>query len=571
MKITFDPGVFAGLALFIVIVTFLAYELSHYLNFVMTGMAATRFRILDTLERKIYRFIGTDPSAEQDWRGYAASMLIFNAIGLAVLLFILLAQGWLFLNPGNFPGFSPELAFNTAVSFVTNTNWQAYSGESAASYLTQTAGLAVQNFLSAATGICVALAVIRGMTRTETDRLGNFWVDLTRITLYVLVPLAFILAIFLVSQGVIQNYDPYVNAQALDPTGGIQIIPMGPVASQESIKELGTNGGGFFNANSAHPFENPTPLTNIVEIAAILLIAAALPFTFGRMAGDRRQGFALYAVMVIIFLAAFAAIYSAESAGNPLLDGRDISGDYLEGKEVRFGLGPSVLFAMTTTATSCGAVNTLHDSLTPLAGMIPMTLIFLGEIIFGGVGSGFYTLIAFALIAVFIAGLMIGRTPEYLGKKLESREMQFSIVTILTPNVLILVFAGIALVTQVGLAAIFNPGAHGLSEVMYAFGSMANNNGSAFAGLNAAQPFYLVSGGIVMLIGRFVPAVAMLAVAGSCARKKAVPPGIGTLPTYSPVFVIWLIGVIIIVGGLTFFPILAAGPIAEYFIMTGGV
>jgi K+-transporting ATPase ATPase A chain len=544
--------------------------LGHYLFLVTTGVPSTRFRFLDTIERKIYRFVGTDPSDEHDWRGYAVAMLAFNAIGLAVLLVILLAQGWLFLNPEDFPGFSPELAFNTAVSFVTNTNWQAYSGESTASYLTQTAGLAVQNFLSAATGICVALAVIRGMTRKETDRLGNFWVDLTRITLYVLVPLAFILAIFLVSQGVVQNYDPYVAARPLDPAAGVQVIPMGPVASQEAIKELGTNGGGFFNANSAHPFENPTPWTNIVEIAALLIIAAALPFTFGRMAGDRRQGYALCAAMVIIFLAAFAVIYSTESAGNPLLDGKNISGDYLEGKEVRFGLGPSVLFAMSTTATSCGAVNTMHDSLTPLAGMVPMTLIFIGEIIFGGVGSGFYTMIAFAMVAVFIAGLMIGRTPEYLGKKLEAREMQFSLLTILTPNVLILVFAGIALVTKAGLAAIFNPGAHGLSEVIYAFGSMANNNGSAFAGLSAAEPFYLILGGVIMLIGRFVPAVAMLAIAGSCARKMTVPPGIGTLPTYSPVFIIWLIGVIIIVGGLTFFPILAAGPIAEYFIMIGG-
>jgi potassium-transporting ATPase potassium-binding subunit len=536
----------------------------------MTGVVSANLRFLGSIETRIYHFIGTDPSDEQDWRAYAMAILIFNAIGLAVLLIILLAQGWLFLNPENFPGFSPALGFNTAVSFVTNTNWQAYSGEAMTSYLTQTAGLAVQNFLSAATGISVAIAVIRGMTRVETDRLGNFWVDLTRITLYVLVPLAFILAVFLVSQGVIQNYDPYVAARSLDPAAGVQTIPMGPVASQESIKELGTNGGGFFNANSAHPFENPTPLTNIIEIAAILVIAAALPFTFARMAGDRRQGFALYAVMLIIFLLAFVAIYSTESAGNPLLDGREISGNYLEGKEVRFGLGPSVLFAMTTTATSCGAVNTMHDSLTPLAGMIPMTLIFLGEIIFGGVGSGFYTMIAFALIAVFIAGLMIGRTPEYLGKKLEAREMQYSLVTILTPNVLILVFAGIALVTEVGLSAIFNPGPHGLSEVMYGFGSMANNNGSAFAGLNAADPFYLVSGGIIMLIGRFVPAVAMLALAGSFARKKAVPTGIGTLPTYTPMFVIWLIGVIIIVGGLTFFPILAAGPIAEYFTMIGG-
>jgi K+-transporting ATPase ATPase A chain len=566
----FDPGIFVGLALVIGALTGAAYGLGYYIFRVITGWPSDRFRMFDAVEKRIYHFIGTDPSEEQDWRCYAKAMLLFNAIGLLVLLFILLSQGWLILNPGQFPGFPPEIAFNTAVSFVTNTNWQAYSGEVAASYLTQTAGLAVQNFLSAATGICIAIAVIRGVTRAETNRIGNFWVDLTRITLYVLVPLALILAIVLISQGVIQNYDPYVTARALDPATGTQIIPMGPVASQEAIKELGTNGGGFFGANSAHPFENPTPLTNIIEIFAILLIGAALPFTFGKMAGDLRQGISLYVVMVLIFLAAFFGIYSAESAGNPLLDGRGISGPYLEGKEVRFGLGPSVLFAVTTTATSCGAVNTLHDSLTPLAGMVPMALIFLGEIIFGGAGSGFYTMIAFVLVAVFIAGLMIGRTPEYLGKKLEAREMRFSLIAILTPNVLILVFAAIALVTPAGLSAIFNPGPHGLSEVVYGIGSMANNNGSAFAGLDAARPFYLVCGGAIMLIGRFVPAVAMLAVAGSCAGKKSVPPGIGTLPTYSPVFIIWLIGIVIIIGGLTFFPILAAGPVAEYFIMIGG-
>jgi K+-transporting ATPase ATPase A chain len=411
---------------------------------------------------------------------------------------------------------------------------------------------------------------MRGLTREKTDRIGNFWVDLTRVTLYLLIPLAVVLAVALISQGVIQNYDPSVTAIALDPAAGTQVIPMGPVASQEAIKELGTNGGGFFNANSAHPFENPTPGTNLLEIFALLLISAALPFSFGKMTGDIWQGIVLYVVMLLIFLAAFAGVYTAESAGNPLLDPGTVSGPYLEGKEVRFGLAASVLFAVSTTATACGAVNTMHDSLTPLAGMVPMALIFLGEIIFGGVGSGFYSMIAFVVVAVFIAGLMIGKTPEYLGKKLEAREMRFSLITILTPNILILLFAGFALVTQAGLSAIFNPGPHGLSEVVYGIGSMANNNGSAFAGLDAASPLYVVGGGILMLIGRFVPAVAMLAVAGSCAGKKKVPAGIGTLPTASPVFTIWLLGVIVIVGGLTFFPVFAAGPIAEYFIMIGG-
>jgi K+-transporting ATPase ATPase A chain len=566
----FDPVIFVGLAIFIGLLTAAAYGLGLFIFGIISGVLPRKFPVCFALESRIYRFIGTDPAKEGDWKEYAKAMLLFNAIGLLVLLFILLSQGWLILNPGQLPGFAPEVALTTAISFVTNTNWQAYSGELSASYLSQTVGFAVQNFLSAATGICIAIAVMRGVTRAETDRIGNFWVDLTRVTLYILIPLSLVLAIALVPQGVIQNYQPSVTATALDPASGSQIIPMGPVASQEAIKELGTNGGGFFNANSAHPFENPTPFTNILEIFAILLVTAALPFTFGKMAGDIRQGFSIYVVMLLIFLAAFTGIYAAESAGNPLLDPHEISGPYLEGKEVRFGLASSVLFAVSTTATSCGAVNTMHDSLTPLAGMVPMALIFLGEIVFGGVGSGFYSMISFVFVAVFIAGLMIGKTPEYLGKKLEAREIRFSLLAILIPNILILVFAGIALVTQAGLSAIFNPGPHGLSEVVYGIGSMANNNGSAFAGLNAAQPFYLVFGGIIMLIGRFVPAVAMLAVAGSCARKKRVPAGIGTLPTYSPVFVIWLLGVIIIVGGLTFFSVLIAGPVAEYSIMIGG-
>jgi len=566
----FDLGIFVGLAFLLSLLTVTAYGLGLYIFGIVSGVPARRFRVFAVLESLIFSFSGTDPEKEENWKGYAKAILIFNAIGLLILLFILLVQGWLILNPGHHPGFPPEVAFNAAISFVTNTNWQAYSGELSASYLSQTAGLAVQNFLSAATGICIAITVMRGMTRAETDRVGNFWVDLTRVTLYILLPLAIVLAIALISQGVIQNYQPSLTATALDPATGTQVIPMGPVASQEAIKDLGTNGGGFFNANSAHPFENPTPWTNILEIFALLLIAAALPFSFGKMAGDIRQGIVIYVVMMLIFLTAFAGIYATESAGNSLLDSHTISGPYLEGKEVRFGLASSVLFAVSTTATACGAVNTMHDSLTPLAGMFPMALIFLGEIVFGGVGSGFYSMIAFVLIAVFIAGLMIGKTPEYLGKKLEAREMRFSLIAILTPNILILVFAGIALVTQAGLSAIFNPGPHGLSEVAYGIGSMANNNGSAFAGLDAAKPFYLIWGGIIMLIGRFVPAVAMLAVAGSCAGKKKVPIGIGTLSTFSPVFAIWLLGVIIIVGGLTFFPVLAAGPVAEYFIMIGG-
>jgi K+-transporting ATPase ATPase A chain len=558
-----------GFFIILIVLTGAAYLLGRYLYRVLSGDRTLLSPLLLPVERWIYRVIGIDPDDESDWKGYITAILIFNGIGFVVLLALLLTQGWLFLNPEGIPGFAPDLAFNAAASFVTNTNWQVYSGEVSASYLTQIAGFTVQNFLSAGTGICIAIAVMRGLTRVKTNRLGNFWVDLTRVVLYILVPLALILAIFLVSQGAIQNFDPYVVTSGTGP-GGIQTIAMGPAASQEAIKELGTNGGGFFNANSAHPYENPTPWTNIVEIFALLLIGASLPFTFGWITGNPWQGAVLYAVMVIIFTGAFLGIYLAESDGNPVLTKLGVLGPPMEGKEVRFGLAPSVLFAVATTATSCGAVNAMMDSLTPLAGMVPLTLILLGEIIFGGVGSGFYTMIAFMLVAVFIAGLMIGRTPEYLGKKVEAREMRYALIAILSPGILVLVLSGIALVTPAGLSATSNPGAHGLSEIVYAFASMANNNGSAFAGLDATKFLYAVGGGVAILIGRFLPAVAMLAIAGSVGRKNPVPPGPGTLPTHSAVFMIWLIGVIIVVGALTFFPLLAAGPVAEYLRMLGG-
>ncbi len=445
---------------------------------------------------------------------------------------------------------------------MTNTNWQAYAGEAAASYLSQMAGFTVQNFLSAATGIAVAVALIRGLTRRESDRIGNFWVDLTRIVLGLLLPLALVAALLLASQGVIQNLDPYVRT-----AGGSQTIAMGPVASQEAIKELGTNGGGFFNANAAHPFENPTPFTNLVEVFLLLLVPAAIPFMFGEAVGDRRQGYVLYGVMLALFLGAFAALYAAELAGNPLLTG--VTGISMEGKEVRFGLAGTALYATATTATSCGAVNAMHDSLTPLGGLVPLALILLGEVVLGGVGSGFYTLIAFVVIAVFIAGLMIGRTPEYLGKKIGAFEMQMAVVAVLTSGVLVLVLSGIALAVPAGTDAILNPGAHGLTEIVYAFASMANNNGSAFAGLDAAALFYTLAGSLAMAVGRFVPIVAVLALAGAVAAKKTVPPSFGTLPTHTLAFAVWLVLVILIVGALTFFPIFAMGPIAEQLQMIG--
>jgi len=563
-----DPLVDGATVLFFMtLVTVAAFFFGKYLARVFSGSLSRG--IPGRIEGWIFRVIGTGPDQETGWRQYAVDMLIFNGIGFAVLLILLLVQGILPLNPAGVPGFDPLRALNIAASFVTNTNWQVYSGETAASYLAQMAGFTVQNFLSAATGIAVAIAVMRGITRRNTDRIGNFWVDMTRTILYVLLPLAFVAALVLASQGVIQNLDPYAVTDG--SPAGLRLIAMGPVASQEAIKELGTNGGGFFNANSAHPYENPNPFTNLFEIFLILLIPASLPFTFGEICGNRREGAAIYAVMLILFLLAFTGLYLAELGGNPALPAMGVSGVPMEGKEVRFGLGGTALFAAATTATSCGAVNAMHDSLTPLAGMVPMLLMLLGEVVFGGAGSGFYTYLAFVVVAVFIAGLMIGRTPEYLGKKVERREITMAAVVILVPTLLVLFFTGVALLIPAGAAAMLNPGPHGLSELIYAYASMANNNGSAFAGFDATSPFFTLTGALVMAIGRFVPAVAMLALAGTVAEKKTVPAGPGTLPTTTPAFVLWMLFVIVIVGVLTFFPLLTMGPVAEHFLMMGGM
>jgi K+-transporting ATPase ATPase A chain len=553
--------------------------------------------VLVPCENLLYRICGVDRQEEMDWKRYARAMLLFNAAGFIALFAILLLQPLLPLNPQKLPAFSWHLALNTAMSFTTNTNWQNYSGEAAGSYFTQMFGLAVQNFLSSATGMAVLIALIRGFARRKASAIGNFWVDMTRSTLYILLPVSLVIAVILVSQGVIQNFSPYKTVPLLQAAsyerpkldgqghplknaGGGPVsetvtvaevsLPMGPVASQEAIKELGTNGGGFFNANSAHPYENPTPLSNMVEIFLILLIAGGLTHTFGRLVGNPRQGWALLAVMLAILIVAFAALYWSEQSGNPLVARLGVHGVNMEGKETRFGLAGSALFTVSTTGTSCGAVNTMHDSLTPLGGMVPLSLILLSEVIFGGVGSGLYTMLAFVVIAVFVAGLMIGRTPEYLGKKIEEREMWMSIVTVLTSGILVLVFSALAISLPAGVSAMANPGAHGLSEVIYAFASMSNNNGSAFAGLNANTVFYNLTGAVAMFIGRFAPAVAVLAMAGSLAEKKYIPPSLGTLPTDKVPFALWLTLVILIVGALTFFPLLALGPIVEHLTMLGG-
>jgi K+-transporting ATPase ATPase A chain len=545
-------------------------------------------------ENILYRICGIDRDLEMDWKRYARAMLFFNGASLIFLFVILLLQGFLPLNPQKLPAFSWHLALNTATSFTTNTNWQNYGGESTASYFSQMFGFAVQNFLSSATGIVIAIAVIRGLVRRKTSALGNFWVDITRCVLYLLLPLSLVAALFLVSQGVIQNFSPsktvpLVQATSyekprLDATGNLLTdaegksfketitvkdvtIPMGPVASQEAIKEFGTNGGGFFNANSSHPFENPTPLSNFLEMLLMLLIPGGLTYTFGRMAGNPRQGWALLAVMLAILVLAFGVLYHAEGNGNPLVATLGVHGANMEGKEVRFGAGTSALFTVATTGTSCGAVNSMHDSLTPIGGMVPLSLILLGEVAPGGVGTGLYTMLAFVVIAVFVAGLMIGRTPEYLGKKIEVREMWLSITTVLTSGILVLVFTTVAIILPAGVSAMSNPGAHGLSEVLYAFASMSNNNGSAFAGLSGNTVFYNLLGALAMVLGRFVPAVAVLAMAGALAEKQYVPPSLGTLPTDQVPFAVWLTLIILIVGALTFFPALAMGPIAEQLTM----
>lgn len=556
------------LILFLVIVTGAALPFSSFFIRVFTGDMSRG--IPGHIEKTIYRFSEIDPDQEDGWKGYARDMLTFNGIGFVILLILLLLQGFLPFNPENFGAFNLFTAINTATSFVTNTNWQVYSGETTASYLTQMAGFTVQNFLSSATGICIAIAVMRGITRQSTDRIGNFWVDITRCILYILLPIAFIFALILASQGVIQNLDPYAQAIGYGPTGQ-QTIAMGPVASQEAIKELGTNGGGFFNANAAHPYENPTSLTNVIEVFLILLIPVTLPLVFGRMTGKMWQGWMIYTVMLVLFLGGFCTLYAAELTGNPLVKELGVSGISMEGKEVRLGLLGSSLFATSTTATSCGAVNSMHDSLTPLGGLVTLFMMLLGEVAFGGVGSGFYTMIGFVVLSVFIAGLMIGRTPEYLGKKIEVLEMRAAVIAVLVPGVLVLLLSGIALVLPNVEELMKNPGPHGLSELIYAFASMSQNNGSAFAGFDASNPFYTLIGSLAMVIGRFVPAVSMLALAGSLAQKKKVPPSSGTLPTASVTFSIWMILVILIIGALTFFPLFAMGPIAEHLTMIGGI
>ena len=584
-------NVFDGLqiAIFFAILLLLIKPLGAYMAKVFQGERTPLSPLLVPCEQVLYRICGVNHDEEMDWRQYTVAMLLFNLAGFLGLFALLCTQHLLPLNPQHLPAFSWQLALNIAVSFTTNTNWQAYSGETAASYLIQMAGFTVQHFVSAATGMAVVIALIRGFARRNTRLIGNFWVDLSRSVLYILLPLALIAALILVSQGVIQNFSPYQTVSLVQSTSydtpqmndvGKPVaktvpvsevtLPMGPVASQEAIKVLGTNGGGFFNANSAHPFENPTPLSHFLEILLILLLPGALTHTFGLMVGNSRQGWTLLAVMLIFLVTAFGLLQRAETSATPQLTQMGAEGGNMEGKEVRFGLAATSLFEVATTATSCGAVAAMHDSLTPLGGMIPLSLMLLGEIVFGGVGSGLYTMLAFAVIAVFVAGLMIGRTPEYLGKKIEVREMRMSIITILIAGVMVMILSGVAMITPAAVAAMANSGAHGLTEVLYAFASMANNNGSAFAGLNASIDFYALLGALAMLIGRFGPAVAILAMAGSLAGKKYVPPSLGTLPTDKAPFALWLILVILIVGALTFFPALALGPIVEHLTMPGG-
>ncbi|HXZ58660.1 MAG TPA: potassium-transporting ATPase subunit KdpA [Steroidobacteraceae bacterium] len=587
---------------FLLLVLACVKPLGLYMANVFEGRPIWPLRFGAPLERWIHRLCGVEPAREMGWKEYAVGLVLFNALGALTVYLLQRCQVWLPLNPQKFANLSADSAFNTAVSFVTNTNWQGYSGESAMGYLTQMAGLAVQNFLSAASGIVVGIVLIRGLARHSAQTIGNVWADLTRATLYVLLPLAFLLALALVSQGVIQNLSPYKDVTTLEEltyqspktdaagnpvkdaagnpvqetlTTHIQSLPMGPIASQESIKELGTNGGGFVNANSAHPYENPTALSNLLEMLAIVLISAALTYTFGRMVGDTRQGWAVLAAMAILFVSLLAIAEYNEQHGNPQLAGLGVdqaasatqAGGNMEGKETRFGIGASALFATVTTATSCGATNSMHDSFTPLGGFVPLFQMQLGEVVFGGVGTGIYSMLIFAIVGVFIAGLMIGRTPEYLGKKIEAFEMKMSSIAILVMPFIVLTGTAVAVSVDAGRAAVGNPGAHGFSEILYAFSSAGNNNGSAFAGLSANTPFYNTALGIVMWLGRFWPIVAVLAVAGSLAAKKRIPVSDGTMPTHGPTFVVLLIGTVLLVGALTFVPALALGPIVEHIML----
>jgi K+-transporting ATPase ATPase A chain len=589
---------FLQLAFYLIVLTILAKPLGAYMARVYEGRPFVLDRALGWLERLIYKASGVAPRVEMGWKIYALTMLLFNLVGLLAVYALQRLQGVLPFNPAGLGAVSPDSSFNTAVSFATNTNWQGYGGETTMSYLTQMLALTVQNFVSAATGMAVAVALIRGFARRSAETIGNFWVDLTRTTLYILLPLSFVFALVLVSQGVVQTFGPYAQVAVVQPTAydepvtdkdgkpvldekgqpktkkstlTEQVLAVGPAASQIAIKQLGTNGGGFFNVNSAHPFENPTPLSNFLELLAILQISAALCYTFGVMVGDTRQGWAVLAAMTVIFVALLVVCVVAEQNGSVFVkQGVDHTasslqaGGNMEGKEVRFGIATSALWATATTSASNGSVNAMHDSFTPIGGLVPMWLIQLGEVVYGGVGSGLYGMLMFAIIAVFVAGLMVGRTPEYLGKKIEAYEMKMSSLVILITPALVLIGTSIGVVTAAGKAGIANPGIHGFSEILYAFSSASNNNGSAFAGLSANTPFYNTALGLCMLFGRYWLAVPVLAIAGALARKKIVPVGAGTLPTHTPLFVGLLVGVVLLVGALTFVPALALGPIVEH-------
>jgi len=564
------------IALYALVIILITKPLGWYMTRVFSGQRVPLYWPLRPIERALYWVSGVNEKQEQSWITYAVSMLFFSVAGFVTLYALQRFQASLPFNPQGQAAVTPDLAFNTSVSFVTNTNWQSYTPETTMSYLVQMAGLTVHNFVSAATGAGLALALIRGFARRTTNTVGNFWVDMTRCTLYVLLPISIVAGLFFVWQGMPQNLNPYTEVTTLE--GVKQVIAQGPVASQEVIKMLGTNGGGFFNANSAHPFENPNALTNFVQIVLIFALGAALTNVFGRMVGDQRQGWAIFSVMGLLFLAGVAVCYSAEGAGNPAFANLGIdtspsalqAGGNMEGKETRFGIANSSLFTTVTTDASCGAVNTMHDSLTPLGGMVPMINIMLGEIIFGGVGSGLYGMLLFAILAVFIAGLMVGRTPEYLGKKIEAKEVKMAMLAILILPFSILGFSAIAVIAKDGLAGMANAGPHGFSEALYAYTSATGNNGSAFAGLSANTMFYNTTLAFAMLIGRFLMVIPALAIAGSLARKRILPLSAGTFPTHGLQFVLLVSGVILILGGLTFFPALSLGPVVEHFAMAAG-
>jgi K+-transporting ATPase ATPase A chain len=595
----------ALIAIFLAVLLICVKPLGLYIANVMEGRPILPLRLGARVEALIYRLSGVDPAEEMGWKKYAIALVVFNGLGALAVYALQRLQLWLPLNPQAFANVSPDSSFNTAVSFITNTNWQGYSGESTMSYLTQMAGLAVQNFLSAATGIVVAIALIRGLARHSAKTIGNFWVDTTRSVLYILLPLSVVLALVLVSQGVVQNFSAYKDVTTIETlayqqpkvdaagnpvkdaagnpvqeslTTKKQTLPMGPMASQESIKELGTNGGGFVNANSAHPYENPTPLSNFLEMLALLAIPAAHTYTFGRMVGDTRQGWAVLAAMAILLVSLLSVAVRSEQQGNPLVAKLGVDqtasitqpGGNMEGKEARFGIAASALFATITTATSCGAVNSMHDSFTPLGGFVPLFNMQLGEVVFGGVGTGLYSILIFAIVGVFIAGLMIGRTPEYLGKKIEAFEMKMSSIAILVMPFIVLTGTAVAVSVAAGQAGVANPGAHGFSEILYAFSSAGNNNGSAFGGISANTLFYNTALGLTMWLGRYWPIVAVLAIAGALAAKKRVPVTAGTMLTHGPTFVILLIGTVLLVGALTFVPALALGPIVEHLTLWGG-